>query len=161
VKCINWHAELHTLFTGGWDGKLISWDVRQSKPATTSTPQEGNKIYTMGLSGNRLIVGTSNRHVLIYDLRSMNAPEQRRESSLLNQTRCIRGFPDTTGYALSSIEGRVSVEYFNPEASVQKNKYAFKCHRKTEGKTQLLYPVNAMAFHPKSVARQRGRVQAQ
>jgi WD40 repeat protein len=25
----------------------------------------------------------------------------------------------------------------------------FQCHRKTEGKTQILYPVNSMAFHPK------------
>lgn len=99
--------------------------------------------------GNRLIVGTSNRHVLIYDVRNLSQPEQRRESSLMNQTRVIRGFPDTTGYALGSIEGRVAVEYFNPDAGVQKNKYAFKCHRKTVGKTQVLYPVNAMAFHPK------------
>jgi cell cycle arrest protein BUB3 len=103
----------------------------------------------MGLSGNRLVVGTTDRHVIIYDVRSLSQPEQRRESSLMNQTRIIRGFPDTTGYALGSIEGRVAVEYFNPDPNVQKNKYAFKCHRKTVGKTQVLYPINAMAFHPK------------
>jgi hypothetical protein len=147
-------------------------------------------VCSLSSAGHRLIVGTSNRHVLIYDVRNLTVPEQRRESSLMNQTRCIRGFPDTTGYALSSIEGRVAVEYFNPDQNVQKNKYAFKvreeedtrarstwqrvtfalvswcfslltlvrcdllslqCHRKTEGKTQILYPVNAMAFHPKSV----------
>jgi cell cycle arrest protein BUB3 len=80
----------------------------------------------MGLSGNRLIVGTSKRAVFIYDVRALSTPEQKRESSLLNQTRCIRGFPDTSGYALSSIEGRVAIEYFNPDEQVQKNKYAFK-----------------------------------
>ena len=36
--------------------------------------------------------------------------EQKRESSLKYQTRCVRSFPNKTGYVLSSIEGRVAVE---------------------------------------------------
>lgn len=52
-----------------------------------------------------------------------------------------------SGYVLSSIEGRVAVEYFDPNAEVQKRKYAFKCHRiKNEGKEQI-FPVNAISFH--------------
>jgi cell cycle arrest protein BUB3 len=102
----------------------------------------------MALSNHRLVVGTSGRHVYIYDVRSLAVPEQIRESSLMNQTRCIRAFPDGTGYSLSSTEGRVAIEYFDPSPNVQKQKYAFKCHRKTQGKTQTLYPVNCMAFHP-------------
>lgn len=70
--------------------------------------------------------------MLIYDVRNLSVPEQRRESSLMNQTRVIRGFPDTTGYALGSIEGRVAVEYFNPDPNVQKNKYAFKVRDEEE-----------------------------
>ncbi len=84
----------------------------------------------MGVSGSRLIVGTSKRQVLIYDVRSLGQAEQRRESSLMNQTRCIRGFPDATGYALSSIEGRVAIEYFNPATELQSLKYAFKCRER-------------------------------
>lgn len=34
-----------------------------------------------------------------------------------------------TGYTLSSIEGRVAVEYLDPSPEAQKKKYAFKCHR--------------------------------
>ena len=34
------------------------------------------------------------------------------------------------GYALSSIEGRVAIEYFDPRPEIQKKNYAFKCHRK-------------------------------
>lgn len=53
----------------------------------------------------------------------------------------------TLGYVLSSIEGRVAVEYFDPSLEVQKKKYAFKCHRvKTEG-IEYIYPVNAISFH--------------
>jgi len=55
----------------------------------------------------------------------------------------------TTGYVLSSIEGRVSVEYFDPSPEIQSKKYAFKCHRGKEGETEVVYPVNSVAFHPK------------
>lgn len=125
-RCVVSHVESQSLFSGGWDGRLMGWDARQSRQTASTTPQEGERVLTLALSGGRLVVGTSKRHVLIYDLRNLATPEQRRESSLMNQTRCIRGFPDTTGYALSSIEGRVAIEYFNPDPAVQKNKYAFK-----------------------------------
>jgi hypothetical protein len=48
------------------------------------------------------------------------------------------------GYVLSSVEGRVAVEYFDPSPEAQSKKYAFKCHRQGD----LVYPVNAMSFHP-------------
>ena len=49
-----------------------------------------------------------------------------------------------SGYVLSSVEGRVAVEYFDPSPEAQSKKYAFKCHRTNDA----VYPVNAMAFHP-------------
>ena len=52
------------------------------------------------------------------------------------------------GYVLSSIEGRVAVEYFDPSPAVQAKKYAFKCHRKTINGVDTVFPVNAMAVHP-------------
>lgn len=59
--------------------------------------------------------------------------------------------PNDDGYATSSIEGRVAVEWFDPSADSQARKYAFKCHRQpdpgNEG-TDIVYPVNALAFHP-------------
>lgn len=48
---------------------------------------------------------------------------------------------------LSSIEGRVAVEYLDPAPEVQKKKYAFKCHRIREKDQEQIYPVNAIAFH--------------
>ena len=61
--------------------------------------------------------------------------------------------PNDAGYASSSIEGRVAVEFFDPSASSQARKYAFKCHRQPstladEPNTDVVYPVNALAFHP-------------
>lgn len=48
------------------------------------------------------------------------------------------------GYVLSSIEGRVAVEYLDTGAEMQKKKYAFKCHRLKEGGIEKIYPVNAI-----------------
>jgi len=63
------------------------------------------------------------------------------------QTRCIRCFPDGTGYSLSSIEGRVAMEYFDPNPETQARKYAFKCHRITKNGIDTVYPINTMSFH--------------
>ena len=59
----------------------------------------------MSLCGDKLIVGTAGRRVLVWDLHNTGFVQQRRESSLKYQTRCIRAFPDKQGYVLSSIEG--------------------------------------------------------
>lgn len=111
----------------------------------------------------------ASRALFIYDLKSLadlasqnsastaetstNAlelePWQRRESSLKFMTRAVACMPDDSGYASSSIEGRVAVEWFDPSTTSQARKYAFKCHRQSspEG-VDVVYPVNALAFHP-------------
>jgi cell cycle arrest protein BUB3 len=150
VKCVLASETTGLVISGAWDGTLKLWDPRAHKAIAGSVvTQEGCKVFTMDIHTNRLVVGTSKRHVMVFDVRQMQTPEQVRESSLMNQTRCLRIFPDGTGYALSSIEGRVAIEYFDPSPKVQKKNYAFKCHRKTIDKVQTLYPVNALAFHPR------------
>ena len=135
-------------------------------------------MYSMSLAGERLVVGTASRKVIIiswqsllpwayfksepncvpwlslftlqvwvWDLRNMSHVQQRRESSLKYQTRCLSCFPNKQGYVLSSIEGRVAVEYLDPSPEVQKRKYAFKCHRLKENGVEQIYPVNAISFH--------------
>ena len=113
------------------------------------------------------------RHVWIVDARNLTQPEQQRESSLKNQTRCVRCYAEGHGFALSTIEGRVAMEFFDSAPEVQAKKcallacvrpqafvvtlfcpssprYAFKCHRVADKAKSLdiVYPVNAIAFHP-------------
>jgi len=147
IRCLSFCPELGLVISGSWDATVKLWDTR-SQAACTGTFTMPDKVYTMALSANRLIVGCCGRHVLLYDLRRMDTPLQKRLSNLKFQTRCIRAFPDNTGYALSSTEGRVAIEYFDTAAEVQAKRYAFKCHRTSHAGTQIVWPVNAMAFHP-------------
>lgn len=59
----------------------------------------------------------------------------------------MRCFSDDTGFAVSSIEGRVAMEYFTEENDAKSKQYAFKCHRKTIDGMDTIYPVNAIAFN--------------
>ncbi|KAK2712430.1 hypothetical protein QYM36_011200 [Artemia franciscana] len=147
IRCVEFSPECHFIITGSWDQTVKTWDHR-TNACTFSFPQNGT-VYTLALSGEKLVVGTSDRKVLVWDLRALKIL-QRRESSLKYQTRCIRTFPNKQGYVLSSIEGRVAVEYFDVSPEVQKKKYAFKCHRIKEGdKKEEIYPVNAISFNEK------------
>lgn len=143
-----YNAETSSVYSGSWDSNVCIWDPR-SRPTAVGSCALPGKVYSMCMWNNLLVVATSGRHIHIYDVRNMSEPEQRRESSLKHQTRCVAAFPDGKGYVLSSIEGRVAVEYFDPKPEVQALKYAFKCHRSKEpnGRT-IIFPVNAIAFHP-------------
>lgn len=74
-------------------------------------------------------------------------------------TRAVAAMPNDLGFACSSIEGRVAVEWFDPNPDVQAKKYAFKCHRVAgtdvgedgaEVAVDVVYPVHALAFNPVS-----------
>jgi len=147
VKAVSFSTSQNLVISGSWDASINVWDPRTHKAVATYANKNKLKVYSMDTVAYRVVVGYSQRQVLIFDIRQLANPEQTRESSLMNQTRCVRCSPDGEGYALSSIEGRVAIEYFDPSPKVQKKKYAFKCHRKQVGKSQTLYPVNAIAYH--------------
>ncbi|EOA38178.1 hypothetical protein CARUB_v10009656mg [Capsella rubella] len=151
VRCVEYSYAAGQVISGSWDRTIKCWDPRGAsglERTQIGTYQQPERVNSLSLVGNRLVVATAGRHVNIYDLRNMSQPEQRRESSLKYQTRCVRCYPNGSGYALSSVEGRVSMEFFDLSEAAQAKKYAFKCHRKSEDGRDIVYPVNAIAFHP-------------
>jgi cell cycle arrest protein BUB3 len=151
------------LISASWDSTLHFHDLgNPEKEATIITlPQ---KPHSLSVTGSKLVVAMSARLLYIYQLQSTHVlasqangsttdlkPWQQRESSLKFMTRAVACMPNDAGYATSSIEGRVAVEWFDPSTESQARKYAFKCHRQPDPEnegTDIVYPVNALAFHP-------------
>jgi hypothetical protein len=59
------------------------------------------------------IIGCAQKKICIIDIRKMNSIVSTFDSPLKEQTRIIACFPDNTGYAIGSIEGRVSIRFKN------------------------------------------------
>lgn len=146
VKCVEYASKLNGILSGSWDKTVKLWDTRE-KECVGTYEQNNGKVYSMNCIDEKLVVATSDRKVLIWDLRQMDQYVARRESSLKYQTRSIRIFPNKEGFVMSSIEGRVAVEYFDMDPDIQKRKFAFKCHRSKDNNTEIIYPVNAISFH--------------
>jgi cell cycle arrest protein BUB3 len=167
---IAYSAHFDMLISTSWDGTMHVHDPQSRRHVNVFLPA---KPFALSLSSNRAVVAMAERKVWVYDLSALKTlveqggdaaqtqqpmnvdPWQQRESSLKFMTRAIACMPDATGFATSSIEGRVGVEWFDPE--LEKDTYAFKCHRDKQTlsaddgeqeEVDVVYPVNALAFHP-------------
>eukprot|EP00455_Lapot_gusevi_P012768 TRINITY_DN1611_c0_g2_i3.p1 TRINITY_DN1611_c0_g2~~TRINITY_DN1611_c0_g2_i3.p1 ORF type:complete len:219 (+),score=73.91 TRINITY_DN1611_c0_g2_i3:250-906(+) len=130
---------MNVIATGSWDKTIRYWDGRAPQAqATVNLPE---RCYAMDVASPLMVVGTADRQVLIYDLRKYNNPYKTCASPLKMQTRCISCFPDKTGFAIGSIEGRVGIHHVEDRDS-NKN-FAFKCHRVD----QEIYAINVIKFH--------------
>jgi cell cycle arrest protein BUB3 len=169
VKSIVYSHNHSLLVSASWDSTLhvhiLKDGIIDHAPATIPLP---SKPFSISLTPTRLVVAMASRQIYIYELAALkmltsqsapsseNAgqsiieiqPWQQRESSLKFMTRAVCCMPNDQGYALSSIEGRVGVEWFDPSTESQSRKYAFKCHRQAAENVDVVYPVNALAFHP-------------
>ena len=164
VKSVVYSKEYNLVISASWDATL---HVHQSTghlslPAIIPLP---SKVFAISITPSKLVVGMASRAFNIYELSTLaNAAAeaamrpfparmevdlyQRREGSLKFMTRAVATMPTDSGYASSSIEGRVAVEWFDGSTESQSRKYAFKCHRQTVDGVDVVYPVNALAFPP-------------
>ncbi|KAK9827320.1 hypothetical protein WJX81_004742 [Elliptochloris bilobata] len=132
--------EANVLVTGSWDRTLRYWDLRSPNPVHTQSLPE--RVYALDVRYPLLVAGLANRRIQVYNLTSPQQAYKDLESPLKFQTRCVTCFPDTSGYLLGSIEGRVAVHHV--EDGLQQKNFTFKCHR--DGND--VYAVNSIAFHP-------------
>ena len=160
VKSVVYSKEHALVISAAWDSTLHVHSAGGGTfhPVTISLP---SKPFSLSVSPTKLVVAMASRALHIYDLETLRKlcqssqsttlevePWQRRESSLKFMTRAVACMPNDEGYASSSIEGRVAVEWFDPSEESQARKYAFKCHRQPVDGVDVVYPVNALAFHP-------------
>lgn len=131
------------LVTGSWDKTIRYWDIRAPTGNAMGTIAISDKVYCMDARAPLLVVGTADRQLRVYDIRKPATPFHEKVSQLKHQCRCLATFPDRTGYAVGSVEGRVSIDHV--QEMDRKSDFAFKCHRDSD--TNIIYAVNSIAFH--------------
>ncbi|OQO00201.1 hypothetical protein B0A48_13988 [Cryoendolithus antarcticus] len=176
---ISYSHGLGLVLSTGWDSILHVHSTAISEGRSLLRVRLPGKPFALALTPERAVIAMAERKVSVYDLRALKmlteqtadtgmssdadigeveihdiTPWQTRESNLKFMTRAVATMPDGTGFATSSIEGRVAVEWFDAEKAA--NTYAFKCHRQTSTQTaedgteqevDVVYPVNALAFN--------------
>jgi mRNA export factor len=136
--------------TAGWDKFLKYWDVRQPPTAPAIQVMLPERAYCMDVKEHLLTVGLADGSVNIYNLNSPNQPMKTTRTKLTAQLRDIKIWPDLNGFCVGSIEGRVSVEFF--QEPKPNSSFTFKCHREDvmpgqKHQGQRVFPVNALAFN--------------
>lgn len=97
------------LVTGSWDKTLKYWDLRQQQPAATVQIQD--RVYTLDVSQGLLVTGTAERYINVINLANPTTIFKTIQSPLKWQTRVVSCFPDASGFAVGSIEGRCAIQY--------------------------------------------------
>lgn len=152
IKTCHWikAPNYSCLMTGSWDKTLKFWDTRSPNPMMSISLPE--RCYCADVDYPMAVVGTAERHIIVYQLEGKPQQFKVLESPLKYQHRCVAIFKDKkkspTGYALGSVEGRVAIQYVNP--ANPKDNFTFKCHRSNGAPNgfQDIYAVNDIAFHP-------------
>ena len=140
IKTLTWWAEANLLVTGGFDSKMLYWDLRQPRPAfamqcpgkvqcvasrgptmvmtclnhTTGDPTCKSAVYAFDKgspSDNiRRVCAESQRAHMTKDWHASVAPTHRSPECLSYQIRCIGMMRGGAGWALGASEGRCVVE---------------------------------------------------
>ncbi|ORX91111.1 WD40 repeat-like protein [Basidiobolus meristosporus CBS 931.73] len=109
ISCIQWVGDQNIVATGSWDKTVKYWDTRSPTPVGTVNLPE--RCYAMDSTFPLMVVGTAERHILVFNLNNPTTPYKTLTSPLKWQTRSISCFPNSAGYLVGSIEGRIGVQY--------------------------------------------------
>ncbi|CAK7240693.1 MAG: RNA export factor gle2 [Sporothrix thermara] len=133
------------IVTGSWDKTIKYWDLRQQQPVAAVQLQE--RVYTMDVKDNLLVVGTADRYINVVNLKEPTKLYKTLQSPLKWQTRVVSCFNDSAGFAIGSIEGRCAIQYVEDKDS--SSNFSFRCHRdQAQGNTTQVYAVNDISFNP-------------
>jgi mRNA export factor len=74
IKAIKWvdNQPGNLVATGSWDKTVKYWDTRTPSPVLSVDLPE--RVYTMDLVSPLLVIGTAERHVVIYNIANPSTP---------------------------------------------------------------------------------------
>jgi mRNA export factor len=133
--------ELSSVVTGSWDKSICYWDSR-CKVDPLLTVKVPHAVKCIDVKYPLMIVATSQRNLLAFDLRNPNIILKDFETKLKDSYTAVSLFPDKCGFILGSIEARCTIHWIDPNDS--KETFSFKCHREQ----QKCFPVSSIDFHP-------------
>lgn len=138
----------NSLIASTYNGSI--WHVDPRSPHSAQRYQTSSKIFAMDITSQHVILGKLQQTIEIYDIRRLDSPFSVRPTGLRFQITCLKKLPSEAGYAVGSIDGRVSMDVINDQEDVLNQKFAFKCHRKKSPLDAVtVYPVTGLAFHPR------------
>lgn len=138
VKCLKF-ANQNIVITGSWDKTVKYWDLNKSATQPAGTINLPERVYCMDYLNNALVVGCADKKIRVYDVRNPGTCQKEFTTTLKHQFRCVTIFPDSSGVAVGSIEGRVMIHTFNNSSKT----FAYKCHRDDNN----IYSIHAIKFH--------------
>ncbi|KAF1970525.1 Poly(A)+ RNA export protein-like protein [Bimuria novae-zelandiae CBS 107.79] len=151
VKGLRWFTfqGKPVLITGSWDKSVKYFDMSTGTPIEMGTLQCQERVYSMDVRNQLLVIATAERHIHIVNLQEPSKIHKTISSPLKWQTRVVSCFSDASGFAVGSIEGRCAIQYVD-DSNTSLN-FSFKCHRQQDPANRdiaRVYSVNAISFHP-------------
>jgi len=151
ISFIKFNQSFNVVTTASWDGTAKFWDGSSEQPQMSINV--GEKVWAADMIDELavFVVPTERpeQHpIKVYDLRNPGQEFRTVENPFDNGIKCIECYPDKSGYALGSIEGRVAIRYIDPQRDVKgpnRGCFTFKCHRQGT----KVYPVNDLSFNPR------------
>lgn len=147
ISCVAFDDEQNICITGSWDGSIRFWDCRQSNPIHTTLIPSNAKVYSLDFKNPTLLLIGSDKRIRHINMKNFTAPPTVFETLLKLQLRSVALQPDQQAYAVTSIEGRCNITYFD-ESTPKNKRFTFKCHRSSENGVNKVYPVNCSSFCP-------------
>jgi len=156
-KSLAWIPEINLLVSAGWDNSLRYWDARQPQPAmVVPLPEKANAL---GVRHPILVVACSSvtqgpqydYPVVVYHLGQPQTPMRQHrvsdKTSLLKMSgRSVAVSTDRSFYALTGVEGRVSIQHV--DSAKKSADFTFRCHRDANTNAKAYNPVHQIDFHP-------------
>lgn len=141
--------ENNMIVASSYEGSI--WLVDPRSPAKLFRYNTSGRIFALDTTSRYVTLGKSGQEVEIFDIRRLDSSLMVRLTGLRYQITSLKTFPDGEGYAIGSIDGRISIDAFNELQDASKRKFAFKCHRQKDSASGVdhVYPVTALTFHPK------------
>ncbi|PON43616.1 WD repeat containing protein [Parasponia andersonii] len=141
---VGYSDETCQVISAGLDNKILYWDTRKKKDLLCLV-NIGSEVDSMSVSGFDMTVAVG-RSVYMYDLRNLSRPIQTKKSVMDVQIKCVSSLPNSRGFAVGAVDGRVAVELSSSSYS-DDIRYVFRCHPKSMDKRFHLVSVNDIAFN--------------